>query len=673
MSATPEHRINQLRRQINHHNYKYYVEANPEIADQEYDRLLKQLEALEQAHPHLKTPDSPTQRVGGQPIEGFTQVRHRLPMLSIDNTYNEQELRDFDNRVRKALHRGEAVRYVVELKIDGVAMSLTYEDGLFTVGATRGDGETGDDVTHNLKTVGGVPLRLHTDKPPKLFEARGEVYINRADFARINKERQEKELEIYANARNLTAGSLKLLDPKLCSQRHLRLFSYALGAYEGVEVNTHLEALDLLRQYGFPVNPHIASFETIDEVIAYCDSWANRRTDLPYDTDGMVIKVDDFDQRQRLGMTSKSPRWVRAYKFAAEQATTKLGSVEFSVGKFGELTPVALLDPPVRLAGTTVSRASMHNASIVDKLDARVGDSVVIEKAGEIIPQVVKVVTEARTGAEQPIVFPAKCPVCGAPVEKEETDNSYGYYCADIARCPAQLAKRLICFGRRQRMDIEGLGEEAARLLVESGLVRSVADLYRLTKSQLLKLERFADLKSQNLLDGIAASKNRGLARLLAGLSIYMVGESMAEILAEEIPSLDEIVAASEARLAKVKGFGPKRAKFVYDFFHSPAGEKLVTEFRELGLKLTQDKKAKPAGAVDLTGKTFVVTGTLKNYKRDEIEGLIKSLGGKATGSVSKKTDYVVAGAEAGSKLDKARELGVAVLSEEDFDKLIGK
>jgi DNA ligase (NAD+) len=674
-------RVQTLREQINHYNHRYYVDAVSEISDREYDRLLAELQKLESDHPDLATPDSPTRRVGGKPIEGFTTVTHRVPMLSIDNTYNAGELREFDKRVRKALGKAEPVTYVVELKIDGVAISLSYEKGLFTVGATRGDGEQGDDVTHNLKTIHELPLRLTPlpkkgktpVEPPALFEVRGEVYMTRDELARINRVRQADGAEPYANPRNLTAGTLKLLDPRECSARRLRLFTYALGGLEGVTLKTHLESLELQRQFGFPVNPHIASFDSIDGVIDYVNSWDKKRNDLPYETDGMVVKVNDLEQRRRLGATSKSPRWVVAYKFAAEQAITKLGQVEFSVGKFGELTPVAIFDPPVRLAGTTVSRASMHNASIVEKLDARVGDSVVVEKAGEIIPQVVKVVVEARTGTEKPIVFPKKCPVCGGPVEKDQTENSYGYYCANVALCPAQLAKRLICFARRGRMDIEGLGEEVARLLVESGLVKALTDLYRLTKKKLLTLEGFADLKSQNLLDGIAASKDRGLARLLAGLSIYMVGESMAELLAAHFPSIDAILTASEADLAKVKGFGPKRAKFVYEFFHTPAAEKLIAEFREVGVKLTQDAKVRPAGAVDLTGKTFVVTGTLAKYGREEIEELIKSLGGKPTSSVSSKTNYLVAGESAGSKLAKAQELGVTVLTEDEFDKLIGK
>ncbi|OWK41771.1 NAD-dependent DNA ligase LigA [Fimbriiglobus ruber] len=672
--AKPTHaaRAAELRKLIEYHNHKYYTDAEPEISDREFDRLLDELKQIEADHPKLDTPDSPTRRVGGKPIDAFVSVRHRVPMLSIDNTYNADELREFDKSTRKLLG-GEVPTYVVELKIDGVAMSLTYEDGLLVVGATRGDGEAGDDVTHNLRTMPDVPLKLRTAAPPKLFEARGEVYMTRADLIRLNRGRVEKGEKPYDNCRNLTAGSLKMLDPKQSASRRLRFVAYALGATEGVTIASHQQALDTLRGFGFPVDSHTKACATIDEVIAHVTEWNEKRHDLPYDTDGMVVKVDSFAHRQRLGATSKSPRWVRAYKFEAEHGITKIGAVELSVGKFGELTPVALFDPPVRLAGTTVSRASMHNASVVDKLDARIGDTVVVEKAGEIIPQVVSVVADARTGAEKKLVWPKACPICGGPVEKEESATSYGYYCENVAGCPAQLTKRLMGYGRRERMDIEGLGEEVAKQLVDTELVKSLTDLYRLNKNQLLSLEGFAETKAQKLLNGVEASKGRGLARLLSALCIYMVGESMAEILADQFSSIDELLAASEDQIAKAKGFGPKRAKFVHDFFHSEAGEKLVAELRELGVKLTQDKKAAPAGAQVFAGKTLVVTGTLKNYGRKDIEDLIKSFGGKATGSISKKTDFLVAGEEAGSKLDKARELGVRVLTEEEFDELIGK
>jgi DNA ligase (NAD+) len=664
-------RAEQLRRQINHYNHLYYVEARSEISDREFDRLLDELKKLEGQHPELVTPDSPTRRVGGQPIEGFRSVTHRVPMLSIDNTYNADELREFDKRVRKALGKGDNVTYVVEPKIDGVAMSMTYENGVFTVGATRGNGEEGDDVTHNLRTIYELPLRLRTDAPPAIFEARGEVYMTRAELVRLNRPRIEKGQKPYDNPRNLAAGTLKLLDPRESAERHLRVFAYGQGAAEGVEIRSHLQLLDLLRQFGFPVNPHIASFDVIDAVIDYVNSWATQRNDLPYETDGLVIKVNDFDQRRRLGTTTKVPRWVVAYKFPAEQGLTKVLSIDLSVGKNGTLTPTANLEP-VRLAGTTVSRATLHNADFMATKDVRVGDMVVVEKAGEIIPYIVRSEHGARTGEEKPFVWPSVCPVCGSPVKRDEKGKGVFYRCTSN-NCVGRLKKVLSEYGKRKAMDIEGLGEEIVNQLVDSGLVRSLPDLYRLTSEQLVELERMGEKSAQNLLDGIAASKGRGLARVLTGLAIPGVGDTVAELIAEAIPSADELLQVSVERLNEIKGIGPVLAENVHNFCHSAAGRKTFEELKELGVKLTQDVRARPAGTADLTGKTFVVTGTLTRYGREEIEGLIKSVGGKASGSVSKKTDYLVAGENAGSKLAKAKELGVAVLTEEDFDKLIGK
>jgi DNA ligase (NAD+) len=659
-------RAEELRRQLNYHNYKYYVEAKPEISDREFDRLLEELQKIEAAHPELVTPDSPSQRVGGQPIEGFKQVRHRVPMLSIDNTYNAEELREYDRSIRKMLG-GEDVCYIVELKIDGVAASLTYEDGQLSVAATRGDGEKGDDVTHNARTIKSVPLALKTEKPPALFEARGEIYMTRAELERINKEQEAAGQEPYANARNLTAGTLKLLDPRECAKRKLSLFAYSLGALDGIEVDTHQQALDLLKKFGFAVNPHTHTCKNIDEVIDYCHSWEARRHSLPYDTDGLVLKVNSFEQRERLGATSKSVRWARAFKFPAEQAKTKLLSVSFQVGTQGNLTPVANLNP-VKLAGTTVARASLHNADQIKQKDIRVGDTVVVEKAGEIIPYVVRSLPEERTGKEKEIVFPTACPVCGAPTLRES--GSPFTICTGGVTCPAQLERKLGAYAHRDRMDIEGLGDKLAAQLVQSGLVGSLADLYRLTLEKLMTLERMGKKSAQNLLDGIAASKERGLARLLAGLSISTIGDTTGEDLAEEFGEIDGLLSASVERLTECKGIGPVRAEKIYKYFHSPVGEKTIKGLRQLGIKMTQERQAK---GTQLAGKTLVVTGTLQRYKRDEIEKLIKSLGGKATGSVSKSTDYVIAGEAAGSKLDKAKEMGVAVLTEEEFDKLIGK
>jgi DNA ligase (NAD+) len=664
-----QQRVDELRRLIEHHNRKYYDEARPDISDREFDRLLEELKQLEADHPALVTPDSPTQRVGGRPIEGFRTVRHREPMLSIDNTYNPMELREFDRRVKKLLG-GEPVLYVVELKIDGVAVALTYEDGLFTVGATRGDGEQGDDVTHNLKTIRGLPLRL----PEKLalFETRGEVYMNREDLAKLNRERIQKGLEPWANPRNSTAGSLKLLDPRESAKRKLRLFTYALEASKGVSVKNHLDGLALLRRYGFPVNPHVESFDTIDGVIDYCQGWHERRNELPYDTDGMVIKVNDYNQRRRLGMTAKSPRWVVAFKFAAEQALTKLVSIDLQVGKLGTLTPVANLEP-VRLAGTKVSRASLHNADFLKDKDIRVGDMVVVEKAGEVIPYVVRSETGARTGHEKIFAFPKTCPHCGSPVERDK--NGTFYRCTGGKNCVAQTKNILRAYARRNAMDIEGLGIKIIDQLVSRGLVGGIPDLYRLSMEQLLDLERMGEKAAQNLLDGIEASKERGLGRLLAGLAIQHVGDSVADLLAQEFGSIDALMNASVERLAQISGIGPILAETIHAYFQGPAGRKTVEELRELGLKLTEDARAAAAAVAgsNLAGRTIVVTGTLKNYEREEIEALIRKLGGKPTGSVSKNTDFVVAGDKAGSKLERARVLGVKVITEEEFNRLIGK
>ncbi len=670
--SDPAERIAQLRREIERHNYLYYVEARPEISDREFDRLMAELIELERQHPELVTPDSPSQRVGGAPISGFRKVRHAVPMLSIDNTYSAAELRKFDADVRKALGPAAAVEYMAELKIDGVSLSLLYVEGQLEVAATRGDGEIGDDVTHNVKTIAAIPLRLRTEHPPARIEVRGEVYMTRAELARINAEQVRQGLEPFKNARNLTAGTLKLLDPQLAAQRKMLFFAYATGLVEDVTLRSQQELFTVFRQWGLPVNPHARLCRTIEEVIAYCQEWATKRRELPYGIDGVVIKVNEFAQREVLGATSRAPRWARAYKFEAEQAVSRIGAVEFSVGKFGELTPVALFDPPVELAGTTVSRASMHNAAWVDEKDVRIGDTVVIEKAGEIIPQVVEVLRDQRTGTERPIVWPQRCPRCGGPVEREDSGTSYNYVCANTALCPAQLAKRIVAFARRTHMDIDGLGERVAEQLVDAGLVRSVTDLYRLRKEQVVKLERFADKSAENLIQAIAASKERGLARLLAALSIYSVGDSMAEELAAAFPSLEAIAAASEEELARVKGFGPKRASFVRQYFDSPEGRKILADLQAFGVRTTAEvRPAASRRASPLAGKTIVITGTLQTMDRASAEQAVRAAGGHPSSSVSRKTDFVVVGANPGSKRDKALELGVPLLSEEEFLRLL--
>jgi DNA ligase (NAD+) len=671
-SANPAQRIDELRRQIRHHDYKYFVEDSPEISDLEYDRQFKELVDLEAAHPELASPDSPTQRVGGQPITGWKTVTHRIPMLSIGKATKGDELKEFDKRLRRLLP-GEKFRYVVEPKIDGVAISLTYVNGALQIGVTRGDGEHGDDVTHNLKTVRGVPLRLHTDRPPALFEARGEVYMTKADFAALNEQNKAQGRKTYENPRNLTSGSLKLYDPRECGERRLRLMAYSTGAVEGIELDTHEQVLDQLRVFGFPVSKDIHTFDTIDEVIACCQEWDDRRSTLPFEIDGLVIKVNDLDQRARLGSTAKDVRWALAYKFETEEGISKILSIELSIGKYGELTPVANLDP-VRLCETTVARASLHNAAQLQEKDIRVGDKVVVVKRGEIIPHVEYALHEARTGEEKVFQYPPTCPVCGSPVRRGEAGagSDTMYYCTGYITCAGALRRRLESFAKRERMDVAGLGREMADALIDAGLVTTLPDLYRLTEEKLLTLPRMGRKSAQNLLQGIEASKGRGLARLLSAIAIYGVSETMAPNLTALFPTIDLLMAASKEQLAGVEGFGPTRAASVYNFFHSPAGQKMVQEFRELGVKLTEDVRAK-AGPGPLTGMTIVVTGTLVKYKRADIEQKIAELGGKAGSGVSKNTDLLIVGTDAGSKLDKARSLGVKTISEDEFEQMVVK
>ena len=664
--SSPQDRIKSLRAEIERHNRLYYIDAKPEISDREFDRLMAELVDLEKAHPELDSPDSPSHKVGGAPIEGFVTVRHRLPMLSIDNTYEPAQVREFDTRLRKLIP-GQAVAYSVEPKIDGVAISLTYENGVFTRGLTRGDGEKGDDVTANLRTVRDLPLRLMCEHPPALVEVRGEVYMRRDDFARLNDSRKAEGLDPFANPRNSTAGSLKLLDPSQCGRRKLRLFAYGVGTLEGISFPTHMEALARFREWGLPVNSHIRLAANIDEVLGLIAEWDERRASLPYDTDGLVIKLDDLAAREKAGVTSKAPRWVVAYKFAAEQAVTKLKSIDIQVGKTGALTPVANLEP-VHLSGTTVSRATLHNADYIAEKDIRVGDMVVVEKAGEIIPYISRAEHDRRSGDEMPFVFPSECPVCGSPVSR---DAEGAVWRCQGRGCVAVLKRRLRAFGARAAMDVEGLGEEMVEQLVDSGLVKHLPDLYRLGADQLEALDRMGETSARNLLEGIEASKGRGLARLLGGLGIRHVGETVAEVLAAAFGDLDALMAADEGALASVEGIGPERAASLRAWLTDPENLKMLQELRDLGVRVTADGPRRQTVAA-IAGKTFVVTGTLTRFDRLGIERTIKDLGGKVSGSVSKKTDFVLAGDNAGSKLDKARDLGVKVITEAEFVELAG-
>lgn len=671
MSRSIEEEVLRLRAEIERHDQLYYVQAQPEISDEEYDALLRRLRRLEEAHPELVSPDSPTQRVGGTPLEEFVQVEHRVPMLSMDNTYAPGELREFHQRVLKRL-RGGRPRYVVEPKIDGVSISLHYEEGRFVRGVTRGDGRRGDDVTANLRTVRSIPLRLRDGAGvPPVLEVRGEIFLARSDFARINRSRAERDEPAFANPRNTAAGTLKLLDPQLVAQRPLRLFAYGVGYCEGLEAPSHEESLAMLRRFGLPVNPETRAFDDFEELIVFCLAWADRRESLDYDADGMVIKVDDFAQRERLGATSKFPRWQVAYKYAAEQAVTRLLGIEVQVGKSGKLTPVAHLEP-VPLAGTTVARASLHNDEEIRRKDIRVGDLVVVEKAGEIIPQVVSVKKEFRTGHEHPFEFPTRCPACAQPVQRDEG----GIYirCVNPA-CPAMFQEAIEFFAHRSAMDIEGLGPALVEQLVRTGRVRSLPDIYRLREEDLVDLERMGTRSARNLLQAIEESKDRGLSRVLAGLAIRHVGKRAAEILAEHFGDIEPILAAGVETLAAVPEVGPVMAQSIHRYFHELGGERIVRELGKLGVRLSESHRAGEVGqgTRTLAGKSFVVTGKLARYEREEIHERIKALGGRVASSVSAKTDYLVCGEDPGSKLAKAKELGIPVLTEEQFDALAGR
>ena len=663
--SPPAQRVAELREQIRLHDRKYYVEAAPVISDREYDALYDELKRLESEHPELITSDSPTQRIGDAPVAGLAQVEHRLPMLSIENSYDPAEVRAFAERTRKSLG-GEPVEWVVELKVDGVAVSVLYEKGRLVRGVTRGNGVVGDDVTHNIRTVLGAPLKLHDDPPPVL-EVRGEIYITNDDLVTINQRQKDRGLAVYANTRNLAAGSLRQLDPRLCAERRLRLLVHGIGYSEGLTVERHSEFLKLCRAYGLPTTPHVKALPDIDQALEYCDSLIGQLHDLPFEVDGLVLKVDRFDQRERLGARSKSPRWIVAYKFEKYEGTTRVNDIFVTVGKSGAVTPTAQLEP-VQLAGTTVSRASLHNVEEIERKDVRIGDIVVVEKAGKIIPHIVRVEKHERKTDLPKYEFPTHCPDCGTPLVKDEGGV---YIRCPSPECPAQLRERVRFFATRNAMDIEGLGDKLVDQLVATGLVKRYGDLYRLTLEQLVELERMGKKSAENLLAGVAASKSRGLARLLNGLSIRHVGQRVAQVLAEHFGSMDALQAASEEQLAEVNEVGEVIAKSVYDFLHSEHGRETIQDLKQLGIDMTSPKRAVPAGGGPLAGKTIVVTGTLAGYTREEIQDKIAALGGRVSSSVSKKTDFVLAGEEAGSKLDKANKLGVKVVSEEEFERLI--
>jgi DNA ligase (NAD+) len=666
MASDTRRRVEQLRAEIRRHDYLYYVLNQPQISDQQYDKLFAELKSLEEKHPELITPDSPTQRVSEQPLEGFKTVKHAVPMLSMDNTYNAEELRAFDERVAKGLE-GRDYNYVVELKIDGVASSLRYEHGLLVTGATRGDGRVGDDITANVRTIKAVPLSLigNKIKIPEILEVRGEVYMPTKAFVELNKQREKAGEALFANPRNATAGSLKLLDSKIAAQRKLAFFAYATGEVSQPLAEDHYETLQAFKKLGLPVNPNIKKAKDIDEVIEICNSWTDKKQDLPYQIDGMVVKVNNLEQREILGYTGRAPRWCISYKFAAEQAETVVESIDVQVGKGGTLTPVANL-APVLLAGTTVKRATLHNFDQVARLDVREGDTVIIEKAGEIIPQVVEVKKERRPKGTLPFKLPKKCPNCGGDVKKD----AEGVFLRCVnPHCLGQLKERLRYFAGRGQMDIENLGEALIDQLVDTGLVKNFADIYKLTKEDLVELERMADKSAQNVIDSIEASKTRPLWRLVAGLGIRHIGTQTAQMLAEQFGTLKALMSANQAELDAIEQIGEKVAESVYEFFHNDKNISVINELLTEGVKPELPKKAKSKGK--LAGKTIVVTGTLQNFSRQQAEQAIRNAGGKAASSVSKNTDFVLAGENPGSKIDKARKLKVKVISEKEFMEML--
>jgi DNA ligase (NAD+) len=663
--------IEALREEIRKHDHLYYVEAAPEISDLEYDKLVERLKEREAAHPELITRDSPTQRVGDAPLAELEHVTHRVPMLSMDNTYSLEELQKYGERTARLLP-DEEIAWVVELKVDGVAVSLTYENGVLHHGATRGDGFVGDDITHNLRTIGknrGLPIELAGDDVPPGVEVRGEVYMTNADLAELNARQQAAGLKLYANTRNSAAGSVRLLDPNIARKRNLRFYAHGVGYIEGLPTNSHWEFLQLIERWGISPTPLAQRFDTFAAAVDHCQSVIGRLHELDFEVDGLVLKVDRFDQRSRLGATSKAPRWLVAYKFEKYEATTRVNDIFITVGKSGALTPTADLEP-VQIAGTTVSRVGLHNIEEIARKDVRIGDTIIVEKAGKIIPHVVRVEKHLRPKNTREFVYPTHCPACKSKLERDE--GGVFIRCPNFS-CPAQLGERLLYFAGRSAMDIEGLGEKLAYQLVESELVRDFGDLYDLSEVQLTELERMGKKSAQKLLANIAASKSRGLARLLNALCIRHVGTRVAATIAEHFGSMEALLAASKEELADVEDVGPVIANSVHGFLHSEHGERAVRRLREAGVDMTAPKKsvATAATAGPLSGKTLVVTGTLEKYTRNEIESLIERHGGRVTSSVSKSTDYLVAGEKAGSKLDKAQKLNVAVISEREFEELI--
>ena len=663
-------KIEVLRERIRHHEYRYYVLDAPEIKDADFDKLMNELKRLEAEHPKLITPDSPTQRVGGKPREGFVKAKHSSPMLSLDNAYSQEELRDWERRVHELSGRTD-LEYMCELKLDGMSLALVYSDGRLERGITRGDGNIGEDVTLNVRTVRSIPLSIAKDKlkkagiPPD-FEVRGEILMPTEAFRELNEQRERQGLAVFANPRNFTAGTVRQLDPSITAQRRMDYFAYLLLKDGQTFLDRQSKAMDAMEAAGFKVNPNRKLAKNLDEVWTFIQSWESRRGSLPYEIDGIVVKVDRTAWQRELGFTGKAPRWAIAYKYAARGAVTQIEDILVQVGRTGKLTPVAALKP-VPIGGTTVSRATLHNLDFIEQLGVKIGDWVEVERGGDVIPKVVKVVDDnEHPRGKKEFHMPEHCPVCGGNVVR--TEGEADHRCVN-ANCPAKLQGTILHFASRHVMNIDGLGEVLVNQLTERGLVKNVADLYKLTKDALLTLDRLGEKSAENVLAEIDASKQLPLERVIYGLGIRFVGERTAQFLAEHFGSLDAITKASTEDLEEVNEVGPRIAESIVEFFADEHNRKLVSDLRKAGLTFTGQKKEK---GTKLAGKTFVLTGTLARHTRDEAKKMIEDAGGRVSGSVSKKTDYVVAGSDAGSKLDKARELGVSVIGEEELEGLVG-
>ncbi|MCW3130240.1 MAG: NAD-dependent DNA ligase LigA [Methanophagales archaeon] len=660
--------IEDLRKKIHYHNYRYYVLDEPEISDAEYDRLFKELEELESKYPELITPDSPTQRVGAKPLAEFGTYEHSIPMLSLNSVSDERDVRDFNERVRKFLGiEGKEVEYVVEPKIDGLAMELVYENGVLTVGSTRGDGKTGEDITQNLRTIKTIPLRIFSDAPPlPLLEVRGEVFMPVSKFKELNAELGARGEKMFANPRNAAAGSVRQLNPKVTASRPLDFFAYGVGRVEGKEFSTQWEVLDYLRRIGFKVSPVIRRFKEIEDVIKYHAEMKEKRDELDYEIDGIVVKVNSIEQQDRLGTISRSPRWAIAYKFPAREEFTRVKDIVVQVGRTGALTPVAVLEP-VQIAGVTVSRATLHNEDELRRKDVRIGDTVVVERAGDVIPEIVSVIKSKRTGAEKEFRMPDRCPVCGAEVMKEGPVVR----CIGVS-CKAQLKERIKHFASLRALDIEGLGEKVIEQLVDRKMVSDAADLFFLTKRDLLKLERMGDKSAQNILNALEKSKHTTFSRLIHALGIRHVGEHIASLLADNFRDMDSLRNASYEDLISIPEIGPEVAKSILLFFEQKSTKELLDKLERAGVSYEKEEAGLAEEEVRkiLEGKTFVFTGRI-SIPREKAKSIVERFGGRVAASVSKRTDYVVAGEEAGSKLEKAEKLGVRIMDEEEFRELV--